>query len=81
MNFLSKAYLRVIRGTNVRGQGSLATLLLGSSSLTCGFHSIYGGLERYRMVLGPSGDSAGEDRILVVIRNNASVHIKLIFSS
>jgi len=30
MNFLSKAYLRVIKGTNVRGQGSLAMLLLGA---------------------------------------------------
>jgi len=30
MNFLSKAYLRVIRGTNVKGQGSLAMLLLGA---------------------------------------------------
>jgi len=32
------------------------------------------------MVLGPSGGSAEEDKILVVIRDNASVHIKLIFS-
>jgi len=30
MNSLSKAYLRVIRGTNVKGQGSLAALLLGA---------------------------------------------------
>ena len=33
------------------------------------------------MVLEPSGDSAGKDKILAVIRDNASVHIKLIFSS
>jgi len=33
------------------------------------------------MVLGASEDFAGEDRILVVIRDNASVRIKLIFSS
>ena len=30
MNSPSKAYLRVIRGTNVKGQGSLAALLLGA---------------------------------------------------
>jgi hypothetical protein len=30
MNFLSKASLRVIKGTKVRGQGSLAMLLLGA---------------------------------------------------
>lgn len=30
MNFLSKACLRVIKGTNVRGQGLLAMLLLGA---------------------------------------------------
>ena len=32
------------------------------------------------MVLGASEDSAGKDKILAVIRDNASVHIKLIFS-
>ena len=33
MNFLSKASLRVIKGTNVREQGSLAMLLLGAALL------------------------------------------------
>jgi len=37
MNSLSKAYLRVIRGTNVRGQGSLAILLLGAALLLAVF--------------------------------------------
>ena len=37
MNSLSKAYLRVIRGTNVRGQGSLAMLLLGAVILLAVF--------------------------------------------
>ena len=33
------------------------------------------------MVLGASEDSAGEDKILAVIRDNASIHIKRLFSS
>ena len=33
------------------------------------------------MVLGPSEGFVGKDKILAVIRDNASVHIKLIFSS
>jgi|GEM_PF-6299784 len=33
------------------------------------------------MVLGASEGFVGKDKILVVIRDNASVHIKLIFSS
>jgi len=37
MNPLSKAYFRVIRGTNVKGQGSLATLLLGAALLLAVF--------------------------------------------
>ena len=81
MNFLSKAYLRVIKGTNVRGQGLFGYAFVGCSSLTCGIHSIYGGLERYRMVLGPSEDFAGKDKILVMVTDNESAHIKLIFSS
>jgi len=37
MNFLNKAYLRVIKGTNVRGQGLLAMLLLGAVILLAVF--------------------------------------------
>ena len=37
MNFLSKIYLRVIKGTNVRGQGLLAMLLLGAALLLAVF--------------------------------------------
>ena len=37
MNSLSRAYLRVIRGTNVRGQGLLAALLLGAVILLAVF--------------------------------------------
>lgn len=33
------------------------------------------------MVGGRSEDFAGKDKILVVIKDNASAHIKLIFSS
>ena len=33
------------------------------------------------MVLGASEDFAGKDKILAVIRDNVSVHIKLSFSS
>lgn len=33
------------------------------------------------MVLEPSGNFAGKDKILVVVRDNASAHIKLIVSS
>ena len=33
MNFLSKTSIRVIKGSKVRGQGSLATLLLGAGLL------------------------------------------------
>ena len=37
MNFLSKAYVRVIKGTSVRGQGLLAMLLLGAVILLAVF--------------------------------------------
>lgn len=37
MNPLSKASLRVVKGTNVRGQGSLAMLLLGAALLLAVF--------------------------------------------
>ena len=37
MNSLSKGYLRVIRGTNVKGQGLLASLLLGAVILLAVF--------------------------------------------
>jgi len=33
------------------------------------------------MVLGPSEDFAGKDKILVMVTDNESAHIKLIFSS